>query len=44
MTTDPKQAEAINAPANSEYFVDYAKRYLIDKYGGAGGLRRRASG
>jgi penicillin-binding protein 1A len=30
-----EQAEVINAPANSEYFVDYAKRYLIDKYGGA---------
>ncbi len=34
----------INAPANSEYFVDYTKRYLIDKYGGAGRLRRRSTG
>ena len=34
VTTDPKK-EAVNAPANSEYFVDYAKRYLINKYGGA---------
>ena len=34
VTTD-ERAEVINAPANSEYFVDYAKRYLIDKYGGA---------
>ena len=33
-TTDPKK-EVVNAPANSEYFVDYAKRYLINKYGGA---------
>ncbi len=32
--TDPKK-EAVNAPANTEYFVDYAKRYLINKYGGA---------
>ena len=42
VTTD-EQAEVINAPANSEYFVDYTKRYLIDKYGGpavfGGGLR-----
>ena len=43
VTTD-ERAEVINAPANSEYFVDYAKRYLIDKYGGAGGLRRRIPG
>ena len=34
VTTDPKK-EVVNAPANSEYFVDYAKRYLINKYGGA---------
>ncbi|MEO8424720.1 MAG: transglycosylase domain-containing protein [Actinomycetota bacterium] len=42
VTTDPKK-EAVNAPANSEYFVDYAKRYLINRYGGAavfgGGFR-----
>jgi penicillin-binding protein 1A len=35
--------EALNAPANSEYFVDFTKRYLINKYGGpqvfGGGLR-----
>jgi penicillin-binding protein 1A len=34
VTTAPTK-EAVNAPANSEYFVDYAKRYLIDRYGGA---------
>ena len=34
VTTAPRK-EAVNAPANSEYFVDYAKRYLIDRYGGA---------
>ena len=42
VTTD-ERAEVINAPANSEYFVDYTKRYLIDKYGGpavfGGGFR-----
>ncbi|MGZ5305943.1 MAG: transglycosylase domain-containing protein [Actinomycetota bacterium] len=42
VTTDPRK-EAVNSPANSEYFVDYAKRYLINKYGGAavfgGGFR-----
>ena len=43
VTTD-EQAEVINAPANSEYFVDYTKRYLIDKYGGARGVRRRVCG
>jgi penicillin-binding protein 1A len=35
--------EVLNTPGNSEYFVDYTKRYLIGKYGGAkvfgGGLR-----
>jgi penicillin-binding protein 1A len=40
--TDPAK-EVVNAPANSEYFVDYAKRYLINKYGGeavfGGGFR-----
>ena len=39
-----ERAEVINAPANSEYFVDYTKRYLIDKYGEPGGLRRRPAG
>jgi penicillin-binding protein 1A len=35
--------EVLNSPANSEYFVDYTKRFLINKYGGprvfGGGLR-----
>lgn len=42
VTTNPKK-QVIKAPANSEYFVDYAKRYLINRYGGprvfGGGLR-----
>lgn len=42
MTTSPT-TEMLNAPANSEYFVDFAKRYLIQRYGEpivfGGGLR-----
>ena len=32
--THPRK-EVLNTPANSEYFVDFTKRYLIHKYGGA---------
>jgi penicillin-binding protein 1A len=35
--------EVLNTPANSEYFVDFTKRFLINRYGGprvfGGGLR-----
>ena len=33
VTTAPTK-QVIKSPANSEYFVDYAKRYLVNRYGG----------